>query len=207
MAVGLGAGVTSTIFAILIGMFGGYRGGIIDSILSTFTNIVLIIPGLPLIIVMAAYVHHAGALTITIVIGLTGWAWGARVLRSQVLTIGRRDFVVAARLAGASSWRVLFTEILPNMLSLVIANLMFASLYGVLAEAGLEFLGLGNVNAVSWGTMLYWSDAGQALLNGAWWWFVPPGIAIALLGASFALINFAIDQFTNPRLRAQGGGK
>lgn len=201
LAIGLGAGLISTAIAVLIGLMAGYRGGRLDTVLVTVTNIVLVIPGLPLIIVVAAYARSTGPSTIALVIGLTGWAFGARVLRSQALSLAQRDYVIAAKLAGASDWYVLFSEILPNMLSLVVANLMFASLYAILADAGLEFLGLGNVNAVSWGTMLYWADAGQALLNSAWWWFVPPGLTIALVGASFALLNFAIDQYSNPRLR------
>ncbi|SMC04832.1 peptide/nickel transport system permease protein [Sulfobacillus thermosulfidooxidans DSM 9293] len=203
LAIGIGAGFVSTFIAIVIGMFGGFLGGWIDNILATFTNIVLVIPGLPLLIVITAYAKNAGSFTIALIIGLTGWAWGARVLRSQVMSIGGRDFVTAARLSGASSWRIVMVEILPNMMALVAANLIYGSLYAILAETGLEFLGLGNVSQITWGTMLYWADAGQALLNGAWWWFVPPGLAIALVGGSFGLLNFAVDQYTNPRLRGK----
>lgn len=150
---------------------------------------------------ITAYVHQAGPLTIAVVIGLTGWAWGARILRSQTLTLSRRDFVTASRLAGESRWRILMAEILPNMLSLVIANLVFATIGAILAEASLEFLGLGNPSAVTWGTMLFWANSGGALLSGAWWWIVPPGLAIALVGLSLALVNFGVDQLSNPRLR------
>lgn len=201
LAIGLGAGLISTAIAVLIGLMAGYRGGPLDTVLVTMTNIVLVIPGLPRIIVVAAYARSTGPATIALVIGLTGWAFGARILRSQALSLAQRDYVIAAKLARASDWYVLFSEILPNMLSLVVANLMFASLYATLADAGLEFLGLGNVNAVSWGTMLYWADAGHALLHSAWWWFVPPGLTIALVGASFALLNFSIDHYSHPRLR------
>jgi peptide/nickel transport system permease protein len=203
LAIGLGAGAVSTALAVIIGMFSGYRGGWVDSILATFTNIVLVIPGLPLLIVITAYVKSAGPLTIAFIIGMTGWAWGARVLRSQVMSLRDRDFVTAAKLSGASDWRIVMVEILPNMMALVAANLIYGSLYAILAETGLEFLGLGNLSDITWGTMLYWADAGGALLNGAWWWFVPPGLAIALVGGSFGLLNFAVDQYTNPRLRAQ----
>lgn len=201
LTVGMGAGLLMTVLAILLGMLPAYIGGKTDTVFATLANVMLVIPGLPLLVVIAAYVHSAGPLTIALVIGGTGWAWGARVLRSQTLTLAHREFVTAARMAGLSQIRILLTEILPNMLSLVVANFMFASLAGILSEAGIEFLGLGNPNIVTWGTMLYWAQVNQALLNGAWWWLVPPGLSIALLGMSFALMNFGIDRVTNPRLR------
>jgi peptide/nickel transport system permease protein len=201
LGVGFTAGFIATLLAVIMGMFPAYLGGHTDTIMATVTNIMLVIPGLPLLIVITAYVHQTGPATIALVIGLTGWAWGARVLRSQTLTLSHRDFVVAARLAGENRWRILLAEILPNMLSLVVANVVFATIGAILAEASLEFLGLGNPNIITWGTMLYWADAGEALLGGAWWWIVPPGLAIALVGLSLALINFGIDQIANPRLR------
>ncbi|MDA8194856.1 MAG: ABC transporter permease [Thermaerobacter sp.] len=203
LAVGFGAGFLATLLAIILGMLPAYLGGRIDTVFATAINVMLVIPGLPLLIVLSAYVHSAGPLTIAIVIGLTGWAWGARILRSQTLSLARRDFVIAARLSGESHLGILFSEILPNMLALVVANLIFAALAAILAEASLEFLGLGNPQAITWGTMLYWSNVGQALLNGAWWWIVPPGLAIALVGLSLALVNFGIDQLANPRLRTR----
>lgn len=201
LMVGVGAGTLSTFIAVLVGMLPAYKGGWVDRLFDTVTNIFLIIPGLPLIIVISSYIHNSGPFVIILVIGCTGWAGGARVFRSQALTYVARDFVVAAKLAGASDLWILFREIMPNMLSLIVSSLMFGTLGGILAEAGLEFLGLGNVSVVSWGTMLYWSDAGGALLLGAWWWLVPGGLGIALFGMSLALMNFGIDQVTNPRLR------
>ncbi len=201
LAVGFFAGFLATALAVALGMLPSYLGGTIDTTMATLTNIMLVIPGLPLLIVITAYVHQTGPATIGLVIGLTGWAWGARILRSQTLSLSHRDFVIASRLSGETQWRVLTAEILPNMLSLVVANMVFATIAAILAEASLEFLGLGNPSVVTWGTMLYWADAGEALLNGAWWWFVPPGLAIALVGLSLALINFGVDQISNPRLR------
>jgi peptide/nickel transport system permease protein len=125
------------------------------------------------------------------------------------MTLRQRDFVIAARLAGSSQIRLLTREILPNMLSLVVANFMFSILFGILSEAGLQFLGLGNVNAVSWGSIIYWAENGSALLLHMWWWFIPPGAAIALVGIALALVNSGIDQISNPRLRstARKGGR
>ncbi len=117
------------------------------------------------------------------------------------MTLKNRDFVKASIVVGERPGHVIFSDIFPNMLSLVVANFFGVSLYAVLSEAGLEFLGLGDSSAVSWGTILYWSQNNNAMLFGLWQWMVVPGLCIALLGVSFALINFAIDEVTNPRLR------
>ncbi len=207
MAIGLAASLMSTALAVVIGMYPAYRGGWLDDVMTSFTNMFLVIPGLPLMIVVAAYVRATGPVVITLVIALTSWAARARVLRAQTMTLATRDFVVAARLSGASHWKILSGEILPNMLSLFVASMMYGTLGAVLAEAGLEFLGLGNVNSVTWGTMLYWANSQGALLNGAWWWFVPGGVGIALLGTSLALMNFAMDMVSNPRLQGQRKAK
>ena len=200
LGVGVAAGVLSIVISIIIGLLAGYRGGWVDKILTTVTNIVLVIPSLPLVIVVAAYVRATGPTTIALVIGFTGWAWGARVLRSQSLSLASRDYVTAAKLQGNGDAYIIRQEILPNMLSLIVANFVYSVLSAILAEAALEFLGFGNVTDVSWGTMLYWANNGQALLSGAWWWFVPPGLAIAMVGASLALMNYGVDEIANPRL-------
>ncbi|MGH2544575.1 MAG: ABC transporter permease, partial [Ardenticatenaceae bacterium] len=169
--------------------------------------VVLIIPALPLVIVLASFLDRPGPITIALVLGFTAWAWGARIIRAQMLSLRSRDFVAAAQVIGEPSWRILIVEILPNMTSLVVSGLIGATLYAVIAMVGLEFIGLGNANAITWGTMLFWAQNNAALLTGAWWTFVPPGIAIALLGFSFAMINFAIDEVTNPRLRVEKAGE
>ena len=200
LGVGVAAGMLSIVISIILGLVAGYKGGWVDKILTTVTNIVLVIPSLPLVIVVAAYVRATGPTTIALVIGFTGWAWGARVLRSQSLSLASRDYVTAAKLQGNSDGYIIRQEILPNMISLIVANFVYSVLSAILAEAALEFLGFGNVSDVSWGTMLYWANNGQALLSGAWWWFVPPGMAIAMVGASLALMNYGVDEIANPRL-------
>lgn len=197
------AGVLSTFVAVLVGMTMGFMPGWPDRILSFLTNVFLVIPGLPLLIVLSSYVPARGEWVIILVIALTGWAFGARTLRAQVLSLRARDFVLHARLVGQPWWSIIFGEILPNMASLVVSSLLFAMIGALLAEAGLDFLGLGDVSAVSWGTMLYWAQNNAALLNGIWWWFIPPGFAITLFGGGLALLNFSLDEITNPRLRRQ----
>lgn len=203
LAIGIGAGVFSTIIALAVGMTAGYVRGITDSILNLISNIFLVLPGLALLIVIESLVRNSTPLINGIIITATGWAWGARVFRAQTMSLSNRDFVVAARLSGASPLRIMATEIAPNMVSVIAANVMYASLGAILAESGLAFLGLEDVQSFSWGTMLYWASQNSALLTGAWWWIVPPGLAIALVGLSLVLMNFAIDQVTNPRLRQE----
>lgn len=161
LTVGFAAGLLSTLISLVIGLVAGYLPGIVDEILSYLTNIFLVLPSLPLMIVLASYSHMRGIGLIIVVITFTGWAWGARVLRSQVQTLRSRDYVKAAWFAGDSVMRIVWREILPNMLSLVAASFLGAALSAILGEAGLEFLGLGDPSVISWGTMLYWAQNSQ----------------------------------------------
>lgn len=201
LEVAFAAGALATIISLLVGVTAGYLRGWVDHILSWLTNLFLVIPGLPLVIVLSSYMRFRGEWPIIAVIALTGWAWSARSLRAQTLSVRERDYVLHARLMGQRWWSVVTGEILPNMASLVLSGLLFSMISALLTEAGLDFLGLGNVDVVSWGTMLYWAQNNEALLNGLWWWFVPPGVAIALFGGALALLNFSLDEITNPRLR------
>lgn len=200
---GFAVGLLSTLLSIIIGLSAGYFGGAIDEFLSLLINIFLVLPGLPLAVVLATYTPIRGPLPIIIVLAITSWAWGARVLRAQTLSMRQRDFVESARAGGERSFRILFAEILPNEIALVVAGLIGTIIYAILAEASLEFLGLGDISTVSWGTMFYWAENNNALLVGAWWWFLPPGLCIAILGAALTLINFGIDEIANPHLRTE----
>lgn len=202
LVVGFLVGILATAVGCLIGMSAAYFGGRVDDILSMFTNVFLIIPGLPLLIALAAFLPR-GAVTIILVLSFTGWAGTARVLRSQTLTLREKDFVSAALVSGESHFRIILFEILPNMASVVASSLFGAINYGIAAQAGLEFLGLGDLSRVSWGTILYWASNNAALLTGAWWTFVPAGLCIALVAFSLTMLNFAIDEITNPRLKNQ----
>ncbi len=201
VSVGLATGLFVTLLSLTLALVAGYAGGILDDVISFFTNVFLVIPGLPLIIVIAAYVAMKGVLPIVLILGLTGWPYPTRLLRAQVLTLKNRDFVRVSRSLGERPSFVIFREILPNMISIVMAEFFASSMAAIMGEASLEFIGLGNVTVVSWGTILYWAQANGALLSGAWWWFLPPGLCIALLGTAFVLVNFGIDEISNPRLR------
>ncbi|HZC06111.1 MAG TPA: ABC transporter permease [Ktedonobacterales bacterium] len=202
LLVGFLAGSIATILSVIFGVTSGYLGGAADEGISMVANIFLVIPALPLLIVLASYLTVKGPLTIGLVISVTGWAWGARVLRAQTLSMRKRDFVEAARASGESTLRIIFVEILPNEVAIVASSFIGTVIYAIITEASLAFLGLSDVTMTSWGTMLYWAENNNALLVGAWWWFVPPGLCIALVGAGLALINFGIDEIMNPRLRS-----
>lgn len=201
LLVGLVAGVVSQVFSVVVGLLGGYLRGVADDLLYILTAVFLVIPGMPLLIVLTGYLPSRGLLAIAVVIAITSWAGSARVIRAQTMSLRGREFVEAARASGESNGRIMFFEILPNMLPLVASGFLFSVIGGILAEAGLAFLGLGSLTTVSWGSMLYFAQSSQALLSGAWWWYVPPGLAIAVIGAGLALINFGIDEYANPRLR------
>ncbi|MEU9166276.1 dipeptide/oligopeptide/nickel ABC transporter permease/ATP-binding protein [Streptomyces sp. NPDC048420] len=201
--IGVLVGVLATVLAAFFGIVGAYLGGVVDEAFSLFSNVMLVIPGLPLIIVISAFVppEQRGSWTIALVLAITGWAGSARVLRSQTLSLRNRDYVLAARVAGEGPGRVIGVEILPNLLPLLASQFVFAVIVAILSEAGLSFLGLGASSSSTLGTMLYYAQNGFALQRGAWWWFVPPGLIIALFGCGLALVNFTIDEIINPTLR------
>jgi len=201
LLVGLAAGLIATLVAVTFGLVAGYMSGPVDVTLSFMTNLALVIPALPLMIILAAYLPTRSVWTIVFVVALTGWGTGARVIRSQTSTLRTRDFVTAAVFSGEPLRRIVFREILPNMTSLVASSFFGAATAAVMAEASLEFLGLGNPNTISWGTILYSAQTNNAVLTGQWVVILAPGLAIALLAVSFTLINFGVDSLSNPRLR------
>jgi len=206
LSVGLLVGLFTTAISVALALFSGFFAGIVDGIISLIINVFLVIPPLPLMIVLAAYMPSKGMWTIILVITVTGWAWGARTLRPQVLSLKNRDFVNASVIVGENSFHIIFVDILPHILGLVVANFFGTAMYAVVSEAGLEFIGLGNVNDISWGTILYWAENDQALFFGLWSWLLVPGILIALLGTSMALLNFAVDEIINPKLKGERNG-
>ncbi|QIA64174.1 ABC transporter permease subunit [Vibrio astriarenae] len=207
LAVGFGAGITVCILATVIGVSAGYFGGRVDDVLTAAMNIMLVIPQYPLLFVVAAFIGEAGPLTITLVIGFMSWAWGARVIRSQTLALREKEFVKAAEVLGESSWRIIFVEILPNLISIVGASFIGSVMYAIMMEATLSFLGLGDPNTISWGIMLYNVQTSSSMLIGAWWELLAPCIALTLLVTGLALLNFAVDEIANPQLRSHKGMK
>lgn len=197
----IAAGVMATVISVVIGVSAAYLGGAWDHVLNLFTDVFLVIPTLPLMIVVAAYAKSGGVWVLIAVIVITGWSYGARQLRSQALSLRNREFLEAARVRGERSLYIIVFEVLPNMTSLIVAIFLGAALYAVLAAAGLQFIGLGDTNDLSWGTMLFWAEHNGALLAGSPLWVLAPGFCIAALGGAFALLNYAFDEISNPALR------
>jgi peptide/nickel transport system permease protein len=204
VSVAVVAGVLATVIAVAVGLSWGYIRTFGGEAIGFVVNLFLVIPSLPLMIVIAAYLQNGGIGVIILVVVLTGWAWGARVLRSQTQSLRSRDFVAAAQFSGDSATRIVFHEIMPNMTSLIASSFFGAATAAILAEAGLEFLGLGDSTTVSWGTMLFWAQNSNVLLTGQWILLFAPGLMIALFATSMAFINFGVDGLSNPRLREGG---
>jgi peptide/nickel transport system permease protein len=207
IVVALVAGLVATTLSMVVGIAAGYLGGYADDGLSLMSNVFLAIPGLPLLIVIDSYLpvnSRSNSLVIGLVISLTGWAWGARVIRAQTMSLRNRDFVEASRIIGEKRRRVMFFEVAPNLLPILASSLLFTLLYSIGAYVTLAYIGLTSTSVWNWGTMLFWAQNNNAPLSGEWYWFVPPGICIALVGTGLALLNFGIDEFINPRLRAAG---
>ena len=203
LIIGFTVAVIATVLSGVFGILGAYQGSVVDEAFALFTNVVLVIPGLPLVIVIGNYVpqQDRGLFLIAAVLAITSWAGAARVLRAVTLSLRNRDYVAASRVSGEKTWRILLVEILPNLIPVMASQFVFAVIFAILGEAGLSFLGLGANGTFTLGTILFQAYNDLALTQGAWWWFVPPGLMIALFGAALAMINFSIDEIINPKLR------
>lgn len=207
LLVGLVVGTLTLLLSAFFGVVGAFIGGVVDDLFSLFTNVMLVIPGLPLVIIISGYVPKKSVWLVAFILSLTSWAGSARVLRGVTLSVRSRDYVLAARVSGEKTWRILTIEILPNLIPLLASQVVGAVIAGILGEAGLSFLGLGASGSFTWGTMLYYAQNGLALRLGAWWWFIPPGLMLALFGAALSMINYSIDETINPKLRAATDAK
>ncbi len=201
LLVGLVVALAATFIGTIVGVLSGFYRGATDQGLMRFTDVMLVLPQLPLMIILAAYLGPSDN-SIIIVLTLTSWPLVARLIRSQTLSLRERPFTDASRVIGSSNTRIIFKVIIPNLLTLIAANVVLMITTAVVGEAGLDFIGLGNPSVVSWGTMLYWAQA-YALFNGAWWWVLAPGLCIAFLGLGAVLVSLSIENVFNPRLRAR----
>jgi peptide/nickel transport system permease protein len=201
LTVGLVAATVALLIGTTVGIIAGFYPRVLGSVLMRIVDIVLILPFLPLLIILAAYLGRS-LLNTVLVIGILIWAGSARVIRSQVLSLTQRDYVVAARAMGARDLHIIVKHILPLTLLLAIGEFVQATAGAILLEASLSFLGLGDPLQKSWGSILYWAQVRGAFLTPAWqWWVLPPGLMIMAAALGFALIGFALEQRVNPRLR------
>lgn len=205
IAVGVTAGLITTVIALLTGISAGFIGGRTDDVITFVTNVVLVIPQLPLLLVLAAFIGQINPFLIAMLIGFTSWAWGSRVIRAQTLALKEKEFIQAALLIGESKFRIIIFELLPNLVTIVGSGFIGAVIYAMMTEATIEFIGLGDPSSITWGIMLNKALGAQAVFLEAWWAIVIPCAAISLFGASLALINFAVDEISNPKLRSGKG--
>lgn len=182
-----------------VGLISGLFGGLVDEILMRITDIVLTLPRLPLMIVMAAYIGP-GMWTIITVYSAVGWAVLARQVRAQTLSVKEFSFIEASRAIGGGNAHITISHVLPNVLGVVIANGVMEIMFAILVEAGLSFLGLGDPTHKSWGVMLYFARVEGAFARGAWWWLLPPGLAISLISCSFQFIGAALNDLFSLKL-------
>lgn len=202
LIIGFGSGALMILIATVIGMISGYFRGIVDDVLNFIMNLFLVIPGLPLLVLLSAYLKP-GTFTIIFALAITGWAFNGRIVRAQTMSLREKDFVAAAVVSGEPALKVIFVHILPNMVNILVGGFIGGVTYSILASTGLAFLGLANTQDVTWGTNLFWAQNGGALMIGAWWAFMPSGLAVALVAFGLALINYGMDEITNPRLTAE----
>jgi peptide/nickel transport system ATP-binding protein/peptide/nickel transport system permease protein len=200
LVVGASAALISIFIGTTVGLFAGYYDKL-GMALMRVVDIILVLPFLPLLILLAAYVGRSMFNTV-LVIGLLSWAGTARVIRAHVMSCATHDYVLAARAVGARNGHILLRHLLPQVMLLAVGQFVEATSAAILLEASLSFLGLGDPLQKSWGTILYWAQVRGAFLTPAWlWWVLPPGLMIVAASLGFALLGFALEQILNPRLR------
>lgn len=200
LLVGLAATVISMVIGAIIGIAAGYYGKTADTLLMRFTDIFLVIPWLPLMLIMAALMGPSLG-NIIFVIGITGWAGTARIIRSQTLSIKERPYVERARAIGSGDMHIMLHHILPNVFPLIFANTILVAAVAILSETTLSFLGMGDPTRLSWGMMLHFAFEMGAVSFGAWWWLIPPGVCVVLVVLGFTFVGYALDEVLNPKLR------
>jgi len=201
LRVGLLAGAIGVAFGVTIALVGGYFGGWVDAVLRTFTDVMLTIPSLLVLIVLASAVRVVSLEMMALIIATFAWMGPARVIRSQVLTLRERSFIEIAKLSGESNMSIIFKELMPNLMPYILASFVGSLLGSILAATGLEFLGLGPANISTLGNILFWQDFYNALIRGMFWWWGPPIVIFILLFTGLFLASMGLDEWSNPRLK------
>lgn len=204
LIIGFFTGLVGLFVGSAVGIISGYRGGFVDDSLRSVTDVFLVIPTIPLLVVLSSYVRFLTIPALVLILAVFAWPFPARTFRSQVLSLRKREFINMAKLSGMSDLKIVFREILPNMLPYVGTTFANAVSGAILAEVFLEILGLGPQNTTTLGVMIYWAMWRGALIRGILWWVLPPMIAIVLVFVGLQLINIGLDEVYNPRVRKGG---
>ena len=204
LLLGAAAAALATFFAAFLGITAAYCGGFVDDAISVLINVCLVIPAIPLLVVISGYLDDRSMGTMIVILAVVLWAFEARILRGQALSLTNRDFIQAAKASGESTMRIVFGELVPNMVSRIAAAFVLVFYIALLTDAGLEFLGLGDMSKTSWGVTLYWAQTNSTVLQGEWWPFFFPGAALAFTVLGLVLLLTGIDEVSNPRLRTEG---
>jgi peptide/nickel transport system permease protein len=199
--VGIVGGGLGTLLGMIIGFAAGYKGGVLDEVLNVVTNVVLTIPVLALLVVISAYAKVRGVFIESLFIGFTAWPWAARAIRAQTFSLRTRDFIDLAKLSGMKPFKIVFTEIAPNMASYLFMTFILMFGGAILTAATLDFFGLGPTQGTSLGMMMNLAVLWSALTLGMWWWFLPPGIGITAIVGGLYIMNVGLDEVFNPKLR------
>jgi peptide/nickel transport system permease protein len=202
LLIGLIAGTIATLIGLTVGLVAGYSGGMVDNLLSTVTNIFIVIPSFVILVLVSVSINSRNFLTTAMIIGITAWPWTARSVRAQTTSLRNRDHVNLSKLSGHPMPRIIVRDILPYLGSYVMMAFILQVASGILAEASLSMLGLGPQNVASLGLMMYWAMTFSALPTGAWWAFLPVVLMVALISFSLNLINSGLDQIFNPQIRS-----
>lgn len=205
LMIGFSVGIIGTLISVSVGVFSGFASKRVNEAINAVVNVFLVIPGVLLIMLFGSYFlgmhQNLGYLPTIIILVVTGWAFGARTFRSVTLSVGKRDFILSSILIGENRINIIFRQIIKSIMPVIVSNFFFTAMYGTMGLTFVEYLGVGNLQQVNWGTMLYWAINNEAYLVGEWWWIIPPAIMISMLMFAFILLNFGMDQIANPSLR------
>ncbi len=198
LLVGVTVALISVAIGSLVGLVSGYYSGIVDNALMRVVDILLILPGFPLLVILSAYLPPTTTTTV-LILSILSWPFMSRVIRSQVLTLKERPFIKAAVLSGMPGHKIIFKEIFKHVFPLIAINTVYLMVSAIVAQAGLAFFGLGNLNSVNWGTSLYWAQTEDAVIYNAWWWIIPPGLSIAILGIAANLFGSGLTEVSGEK--------
>ena len=200
LIIGVTSATVSVVLSTVVGLVSGYYGGAVDTVLQRTAEVVMTLPGFPMIVIIGSLLRGVNIWNIVILISLLGWPGASKVIRAQVLSLKERPFIESAKISGASRFRIVFRHIAPNILPLSFLYMTFGVTGAILMEASLSFIGLGDPTTVSWGMMLQWCFR-SGFIYRAPFWVLPPGLCVTLLALAFYLIGMGTEQIINPRLR------